>query len=597
MQTQQRQKTTIFNVFRLLKPHTAITVVVMSVGIVSSGLALLQPLCVNYLLHAIEQSQKLVRPIAVLALLFVAGIVLDGLGSNMANRLAAKIVFDKRSNLITCILGLPVQEYDKRESGDYVSTVISDTNELRSALSSDFFKVAANLLTACGSAVAMLFIDTRLFAVALITSCTSILLMIAASSRLQAYTELVQAKTARLSNAILRSLAGIRTIKAFMATVPETKRVVGTAEEVYRATVKVANKETIIRSIVNCAIQLTLLIVFSFGGAEIAKGDLDISNFISFSMYLTMVVSSLSSFSSSITTAFKALGPLRRIEDIESLRDKSETVSSSNMLSPDGHSSFDTANITLEFKDVCFSYNTADKDDERNTTLQNISFSAVPHQRTVIVGSSGSGKTTLLSLLEAFYRPDSGHILYNNVDSTDLNANDIRTVVSYIEQDAPIFSGSIRDNLTMGTIKASDETCWNALKLVNLDTKVRNLEQELNTQVGEQGHFLSGGERQRLSIARTLLHRKPVILLDEPTSSLDSINQQKINALLREIFSEQTVIEVVHRMSTIEPGDQILVMEKGKIVACGTHDELKISSPAYRELLQMPTISQQTTDN
>lgn len=293
-------------------------------------------------------------------------------------------------------------------------------------------------------------------------------------------TELVQAKTARLSNAILRSLAGIRTIKAFMATVPETKRVVGTAEEVYRATVKVANKETIIRSIVNCAIQLTLLIVFSFGGAEIAKGDLDISNFISFSMYLTMVVSSLSSFSSSITTAFKALGPLRRIEDIESLRDKSETVSSSNMLSPDGHSSFDTANITLEFKDVCFSYNTADKDDERNTTLQNISFSAVPHQRTVIVGSSGSGKTTLLSLLEAFYRPDSGHILYNNVDSTDLNANDIRKVVSYIEQDAPIFSGSIRDNLTMGTIEASDETCWNALKLVNLDTKVRNLEQELN---------------------------------------------------------------------------------------------------------------------
>lgn len=166
-----------------------------------------------------------------------------------------------------------------------------------------------------------------------------------------------------------------------------------------------------------------------------------------------MVVSSLSSLSSSITTAFKALGPLRRIEDIESLRDKSETVSSSNMLSPDGHSSFDTANITLEFKDVCFSYNTTNKDDERNTTLQNISFSAVPHQRTVIVGSSGSGKTTMLSLLEAFYRPNSGHILYNNVDSTDLNANDIRKVVSYIEQDAPIFSGSIRDNLTMGTIK------------------------------------------------------------------------------------------------------------------------------------------------
>jgi len=175
--------------------------------------------------------------------------------------------------------------------------------------------------------------------------------------------------------------------------------------------------------------------------------------------------------------------------------------------------------------------------------------------------------------------------------------NGLSGIRSYIEQDAPIFSGSIRDNLTMGTIKASDETCWNALKLVNLDTKVRNLEQELNTQVGEQGHFLSGGERQRLSIARTLLHRKPVILLDEPTSSLDSINQQKINALLREIFSEQTVIEVVHRMSTIEPGDQILVMEKGKIVARGTHDELKISSPAYRELLQMPTINQQTIDN
>jgi ABC-type multidrug transport system fused ATPase/permease subunit len=590
-QTNLRSKTTILHVFKLLKPHKAITAIVITIGIMSSGLGLLQPMYVNYLLNAVEQNRNITRIIVILALVFVTAIVLDGVVSNMANRLAAKIILNKRSHLIMCILGLPIREYDKRESGDYISTVVSDTNELRSVLSPDFFKMGAFSVTALGSATAMLLIDTRLFALSLVASCITILLMFVVSSRLQTYAERVQAKLAGLSNAVLRSLAGIRTIKAFRATVPETKRAIGCAEEVYQATIKVANREAVIRAIVNCSMQLTLLIVFAFGGTEIAKGELNISSFISFSMYLTMVISSLSSISSSITTSFKSLGALSRIEHIESFATRSEISSVQTVVPHVELSLAKDSLLTIEFKDVSFSYADSNNNGTGGDTLQNISFSAAPQQNTVIVGSSGSGKTTILSLIEAFYGPDSGHILYNDVDSTVLNVDDIRKMVGYVEQDAPIFSGSIRDNLTMGTTVVSDETCWDVLKLVQLDAKVDRLENRLDTQVGEQGHFLSGGERQRLSIARILLHKKPVILLDEPTSSLDPINQQKIHTLLRQAFNKQTVIEIVHRMSTIEPEDHIIVLEKGKIVAIGTHEDLKSSSSAYRELLQTSTDS------
>ncbi|WP_370292486.1 ABC transporter ATP-binding protein, partial [Cryobacterium sp. TMT2-10] len=221
---------------------------------------------------------------------------------------------------------------------------------------------------------------------------------------------------------------------------------------------------------------------------------------------------------------------------------------------------------------------------EPRPVLRGVSFSAPRGLRTALVGPSGAGKSTILALIERFYDPTAGVVRLGGLDIRTLDRAALRSQIGYVEQDAPVLAGSLRDNLTLSTPDATDEECIAVLHAVNLTEVLDRDPAGLNAAVGESGVMLSGGERQRLAIARALLAAPPILLLDESTSSLDGVNEQKMRAAIDAVAVDRTLIVIAHRLSTVVDSDQIVVLDHGQVIGTGTHSELVASTPLYREL-------------
>jgi len=233
----------------------------------------------------------------------------------------------------------------------------------------------------------------------------------------------------------------------------------------------------------------------------------------------------------------------------------------------------------VSFSGVSFGYGP-------HRVLSDLTFTADVGTKTAIVGPSGAGKSTILALIERFYDPAEGVIRLAGTDVRELTRAQTRAFLGYVEQDSPVLAGTIRENLLLGAPDATDADCEAVLASVNLDGVLRRDAAGLDAQVGEDGIMLSGGERQRLAIARALLASPPVLLLDEPTASLDGRNEQALRQAIDAISRDRTLILVAHRLATVVDADQILVLEDGRLQAVGTHDTLLHTSPLYRELAE-----------
>jgi ABC-type multidrug transport system fused ATPase/permease subunit len=216
--------------------------------------------------------------------------------------------------------------------------------------------------------------------------------------------------------------------------------------------------------------------------------------------------------------------------------------------------------------------------------LHGISFTAPRGKRTALVGPSGAGKSTILALIERFYDPTSGVVRLGGVDIRGLERENLRAQIGYVEQDAPVLAGTLRENLMLGTPDATDQQCIDVLHAVNLTEVLERNALGLDAPVGEDGIMLSGGERQRLAIARTLLAAPPILLLDESTSSLDGLNEQLLREAIDAVAEHRTLIVIAHRLSTVVDSDQIVVLDHGRVVGVGTHSELVTSTPLYKDL-------------
>ncbi len=225
----------------------------------------------------------------------------------------------------------------------------------------------------------------------------------------------------------------------------------------------------------------------------------------------------------------------------------------------------------------------AEVDDDRDV-LRGVSFEVPRGSRVALVGPSGAGKSTILALIERFYDPTEGAILVDGVDARDLSRGDLRARFGYVEQDAPTLAGTIADNLRLASPAASDADCERVLRAVNLGDVLERSPLGVDAPVGEDGVMLSGGERQRLAIARALLAAPPVLLLDESTSSLDGVNEQRMREAIDAVATDRTLLVIAHRLSTVVDSDLIVVLDKGRVVGRGTHSELVASTPLYRDL-------------
>ena len=361
--------------------------------------------------------------------------------------------------------------------------------------------------------------------------------------------------------------------------------------------------------------QLSFLIVLGLGGYRVASGAISIAQLVTFIIFLFLMIMPLGQAFGAIAAINQALGALGRIQEIASQPVETEHDAE---LSPLGRTlpieeALATApprSAALSFDDVHFTYRSAspDRADARDLVrtargsrrdleaapapiietpvLHGVSFEVPQGSRVALVGPSGAGKSTILGLIERFYDPDSGTVSLHGADLRTLDRSELRDRLGYVEQDAPVLAGTLRENLQLGAPHATDAECEQVLRTVNLGALLDRSSGELDAQVGENGIMLSGGEKQRLAIARALLTAPPILLLDESTASLDGVNERLMRDALDSVSTGRTLVVIAHRLSTVVDSDKIIVLDEGQVIGEGTHDELVQSVPLYRELAQ-----------
>jgi ATP-binding cassette subfamily B protein len=572
-----------------LAEHKGVLSVVIALSIIGAAASLAQPLLVSQVITVVQAGDALGMLVWALVGLVVASAIISGFQHYLLQRTGTSVVLSARRQLVRRMLRLPISEFDTRRTGDLVSRVGSDTTLLYAVITQGLVDAIGGALVFVGALIAMLVIDPLLLALTVAVIAVAVVTVVTLSSRIRVASKRQQEKVGDLAAAVERSLSAVRTVRASNATDREIATVEKDAEGAWSAGLQVSRISALVVPIAGIALQVALLVVLGVGGFRVASGAITIASLISFILFLFMMIMPLGQAFGAINSVNQALGALGRIQEIISLpteTDRDAEIVPVAAIESDAAISFENVTFTYPREAVALRDETAPEDVEPHdlTVLRGVSFAAERGKRTALVGPSGAGKSTILALIERFYDPTSGVVRLGGVDIRGLDRVELRSQIGYVEQDAPVLAGSIRQNLLLSAPDATDEQCIEVLRAVNLTEVLERNPAGLDAAVGEDGVMLSGGERQRLAIARTLLAAPPILLLDESTSSLDGLNEQMLREAIDAVAENRTLIVIAHRLSTVVDSDQIVVLDHGKVVGVGTHSELVKSTPLYKNL-------------
>jgi len=598
--------------FRQLLPflfeHRRTLIVVAVLSVFGAATSLAQPLLVGQLIEAVQSDQGLGILVWVLVGLVIVSSIISGYQHYLLQRTGTAVVYSSRRKLISRILHLPISEFDARRTGDLVSRVGTDTTLLYAVLTQGLADAVGSAILFLGALIAMLVIDPVLLLLIVVVIGASVVVVTALSGRIRTASTAQQEKVGELASGVERAVGSIRTVRASGATERETETVSALASEAYGIGVRIAKISSLVVPIAGVALQVSLLVVLGVGGFRVAAGTITIASLITFILFLFMLVMPLATTFGAITSVNQALGALGRIQEVLNL--PTETQHDAEIAASVPRDVADPLAPAIEFRDVRFRYpenvvaarlaaakeaqtlladaHLEPTDDSaavaEREVLRGVSFAVPRGARVALVGPSGAGKSTILSLVERFYDPTGGSIRLYGHDSRTYPRDELRAQFGYVEQDAPTLAGTLGDNLRLASPDASDAACEQVLRAVNLGDVLDRDPLRLDAPVGEDGVMLSGGERQRLAIARALLTDAPILLLDESTSSLDGVNEQRMREAIDAVSTDRTLIVIAHRLSTVVDSDLIVVLQDGAVVGQGTHAELIESTPLYRDL-------------
>jgi ATP-binding cassette, subfamily B, bacterial AbcA/BmrA len=508
--------------------------------------------------------------ITLLAAIMLGAAVSSAVSSYLLSRAGHELIARLRTLLIGKLLRLPISSFDEESTGERVSRVLADCQCISELATRQAMNLLSAVLILVGAVAVLLYLDVWLTLTAFVCVVLSFGVAIPLATTLEGLALRTQDRTARLGGVLTHVLSEIRLVKAFTAEAHERERSLHEVQSIRRLGVEVAKVSAALSPLISLSVTAAILVILVYGSSRVSSGKISIGTLTAFILYIFNVAVPLIQLTTFMEELQKAKGASRRIA---SLMDCEEEATAGKTV--------EHLQGTLEFRNVSFRYPGRDR-----KVLHGLNLVLRPGTTTALVGASGSGKTTILSLIERFYPPTGGAILYDGKPICDFSLHEWRKHIGYVAQSAPIMPGTVRENIVYGLEgDYTDDMVRMAADKAGALEFIEQMPESLETILSEQGGNLSGGQRQRIAIARMFLRNPDILILDEATSSLDSETEHRVRVALQALMQGRTNIIVAHRLATVVHAERICFLEGGSISGCGGHDELLRSHPRYAQLV------------
>ncbi len=485
---------------------------------------------------------------------------------------------DLRKDTYFKLVTLPMTFFSKRRVGELNSRISADLAQIQDSITGTIAELLRQVIVFIGGIIALSLVSGKLTLMMLSIFPVLVIIAVVFGKYIRQLSRNAQDKLADSNVVVEETLQGIASVKAFVNETYETNRYKKSIDEVVQLALKGAKYRGAFASFIIFCLFGSIVAVVWYGSKLVQAGEITVGQLTSFILYSTFVGAAMGSFAELYAQLQKTVGATERV--VELLKEENEDVSILSNQYEINKKIFGN----IRFENLSFTYPSR----KEIKVLREISFEAKTGERVAVVGPSGAGKSTLASILLRFYEPDSGLLLFDGKPSNDYSLTDIRNQVAIVPQDVLLFGGTIEENIAYGKINASKDEIIMAAKRANAHQFIENFPEGYQTVVGERGVKLSGGQRQRIAIARALLKNPVILILDEATSSLDSESERLVQEALEELMKGRTSIIIAHRLSTIREANRIVVIDQGKVIENGSHEELmKNEGGLYRYLSQL----------